>query len=103
MSDTGDQGLKFDLQVSDGTESRSKPYLLGYVGISISSGGSEAFEQWQIAQSFTRWTSPVFLQLVPKSREFPQEFLKKNLKRLSPEQFKIKTTPDGLAYTIRKQ
>ena len=99
------QGIKdelFDLNVSEGPEIRSKPYRLGYVlEYLLHQEVDKYLRSGRWRRGSPRWTSPVFLHLVPKQREIPKEYLKSNLKWLDPSQFQGKKTLEDIAEMIR--
>ena len=81
---------------------QSEPYCLGYVlEYFLHQEIQKYLKSGRWRRGSPRWTSPVFLHLVPKSREIPQEFLKNNLRWLSPQLFKGKKSLEEFADMIR--
>src|SRR6185369_13250568 len=103
LSPEGIKNTEYDVQVSDGPEVQSKPYRLGYVlEYLLHQEVDKYLKSGRWRRGSPRCTSPVFLHLVPKSREIPQEYLKNNLRWLSPETSGGKKTLEDLANLIRQ-
>ena len=87
MDENGIEGELYESKVDlDQDPVRLKPYKLGYVLEYVLEQEIEKYVKggrW--IRGTPAWTSPVFLHLVPKRRDLPDELRKEKLKHLSTE------------------
>eukprot|EP00475_Leptophrys_vorax_P016184 TRINITY_DN22643_c0_g1_i1.p1 TRINITY_DN22643_c0_g1~~TRINITY_DN22643_c0_g1_i1.p1 ORF type:complete len:440 (-),score=113.96 TRINITY_DN22643_c0_g1_i1:1893-3212(-) len=101
----GALGPDFQMKVTSEEPINSKPYRLGYVLEQILEEEIMKYvDSGRWCRGRPKWTSPVFLHLVPKTRDIPTTFLKNQLKNLhadSPQKLKQLSELLRIFYSVR--